>query len=118
MYGFLSVGLVRSGRRQSPSVRVVNSTRTADFVGDLVAGADMSGRVRAVEFRNDTTRSDQRQSLVGPVPNSTTRTRPDPTRPDKVRGFVSETRADPTDYVGRPGSPTMSCRARLVELGH
>jgi len=38
-----------------------------------------SGPVRVVEFTNDTTRPDQPQSLVGPVPNSTTRTR---TRPD------------------------------------
>ena len=74
-------GLVGSGRRQSPWVRVV-------------------------EFRNDTTRPDQRQSLVGPVPNSTTRTRsgPDPTRqsPQTCR---------------RPGSPTV-WSACLVEFGH
>jgi len=77
------MGLVWSGRRQNPWLRVV-------------------------EFRNDTTRSDQRESLVGPVPNSTTRTRtgPDPTRLDKVRGLV-----------GDPSS-TKTGRARLVEFGH
>ena len=43
-----------------------------------------SGPVHAVEFGNDATRPDQRQSLVRPVSNSTTRTRtrPDPTRPE------------------------------------
>ena len=56
--------------------------------------------VRVVEIRNDTTRPDQRQSLVRPVPNSITRTRPDRTRPDQTKSAdVSETRADPTDFV-------------------
>ena len=45
----------------------------------------MSGRIHVVEFRTDTTRPDQRESLVGPVPNSTTRT-----GPDKVRGPVGD----------------------------
>jgi len=47
------------------------------------------------------------------VPNSTTRTRtgPDRTRPDKVRGHVGDTGL-------RHGSPTKSGWARLVEFGH
>jgi len=65
------VGLVGSGRRQSPWVRAAE-TDTDQIVGDLVAGADMSvrvrsGSVRVAEFRNDTARSDRRQSPVGPA---------------------------------------------------
>jgi len=80
----------------------------------------VSGSVRVVEFRNDTTRIDQRQSLARPVPNSTTNTR---TGPDQTKSAdLSETRADRTDFVGDPGrrtgSPTKSGRARLVEFGH
>ena len=103
----LSVGLVWSGRRQSPW----SIWHGPDLVGDQVAGADMSGRVgsgvvvRVVEFRNDTTRPDQRQSLVGTVPNSTTRTRtrPDPTRLDKIRGLVGDP-SGPNGLCLRPGS--------------
>jgi len=91
-------GLVRS---QTKSVGPCSGMRhRPGFVRDLVAGADMSGRV--VEFRNDTTRPDQRRSLVGPVPNSTTRTLigPDPTRqcpricrkPERTQRALSEIR--------------------------
>jgi len=78
-----------------------------------------SGRVRVVEFTKDTTRPNQRQGLVGPVPNSTTRTRagPDPTRPDKIRELVGNPRR-PNRLCRRPGSPINSGRVRLVEFGH
>ena len=64
-------GRVGSGRRQSPWVRAAE-TDTDQIVGDVVAGADMSvrvrsGSVRVAEFRNDTARSDRRQSPVGPA---------------------------------------------------
>jgi len=73
-----------------------------DFVGDLVAGADVwsclvgCSPARAVKFRNDTTRPYRRQSLAGTVPNSTARTRTGlgRTRPDKIR-------SDPTDFVAK-----------------
>jgi len=52
------------------------------LVVDLSAQSRHVRTLSAVEFRNDTTRPDQRQSLARPVPNSTTKTRtgPDPTR--------------------------------------
>ena len=78
-------GLVWSGRRQGPWVRVVKFD-TDQTLSETWSQARTclvrSGPVRVAEFRNDTTRSDQRQSLVGPVPNSTTRTR---TGPDLTR---------------------------------
>ena len=116
MYGFCPTwvwsGLVWSGRRRSSGI-----SHGPDFVGDPVAGADVFGRVRVVELRNDTTRPDKRQSLARPVPNSSTRTqsRPDRTRPDKVCGLV-ENLADPTDFVRDPGRRPKSGRARLVEF--
>jgi len=77
-------GRVGSGRRRSPWVRVV------EFVTDQTLSETWSGRVLVVEFRNDMVRPDQRQSLVvGRVPNSAARTRPDPTR----SADWSETRA-------------------------
>ena len=59
--------------------------------------------------------------MVGPVTNSTTRTRtgPDPIRPDqtKVRGLVGYRRG-PKGLCRRPGSATKSDRASLVEFEH
>ena len=70
-----------------------NLTRTKYLV--------VSGPVRVVEFRNDTTTPDQRQSLARSVPNSTTSTRTDPTRqslrtcrkPARTQQTLSETRS-------------------------
>ena len=58
----------------------------------------------------DRTRLCRWSDLVVSFLNSTTRTGPDPTRPNKVRGLVC-------DPGLRLGSPTESGRARLVEFG-
>ena len=86
-----------------------------------------AGRVHVVEFRNDKTRPDRLQSLIGPVPLH----RPDPTGLDPTRQSqricrrtvrtqrtLSETRVT----VREPGRTfiflsTKSGRARLVEYG-
>jgi len=71
----------RSGLRQVRGLGlVVDLSAQSRHVRTLSVGLVWSGRrqgtwVRVVEFRNDTTRPDQRQILVGPVPNSTIRTR-------------------------------------------
>jgi len=94
----LSVGLVWSGRRQSPWVRAVEfdmDQTLSETWSQARTCLVESGRLHVVAFINDTTRPDQRQRLVEPVSNSTTwtqngpdRTRPDPTRPTRVSDKV------------------------------
>jgi len=58
-------------RTKSVHVEIEQTSLRPDKVGGLVGDPSgpsvWSGRVRVVEFRNDTTRPDQRQSLVGRV---------------------------------------------------
>ena len=69
LHGPTSVGLVWL---QTKSVHVetertsLRPDKLRGLVGDPSGPWVWSGRVRVVEFRNDTTRHDQRQSLVGP----------------------------------------------------
>jgi len=97
----LSVGLVWSGRRQSPWVRAVEFDTDQTLLETWSQARTClveSGRLHVVEFINDTTRPDQRQRLVEPVSNSTTWTRngPDRTRPDQPGSPIKSNRGPPS----------------------
>jgi len=59
---------------------------------DFVGGSGLVGSVHVVEFGKDTVGPDQRQSVVGPAPNSTRRTQ---IRPDQTQSPRTCRRADP-----------------------
>jgi len=77
-----------------------------------LVGSQMKSVGRVVQIRNDTTRPDKRQSLVGPVPSQVPLQGrgPDPTRPDRVRGLVGDAR-------GPNGLCLRQSLAGLVEFG-
>jgi len=116
-----SAGLVWSGRRQSPWFRVVEldtdktSSETWSQARTCLVG---SGPCSGIWKRRDQTRPATKSGAarVKFHYKDTDPTRPDRTRPYKVRGLGHPHRAN--GLCRRSGSPRKSGRDRIVESGH